>query len=83
MARMVRHGMTPIQAIRSATVVSSELMGWQDRVGALEAGRYADVIAVDGDPLEDLWALRTVQLVVQRGKVEVERGQVLRTGVAG
>jgi imidazolonepropionase-like amidohydrolase len=69
MAKMVKHGMTPMQAIRSATVVASELMGWQDRVGALEAGRYADVIAVDGDPLEDITELERVAFVMKGGEV--------------
>jgi imidazolonepropionase-like amidohydrolase len=69
MSKMVKHGMTPMQAIRSATVVSSELMGWQDRVGALEAGRYADVIAVAGDPIEDITELERVTFVMKGGEV--------------
>ena len=47
---MVRHGMTPMAALRSATVVAAELLGWEDWVGALAPGRYADVVAVPGDP---------------------------------
>jgi imidazolonepropionase-like amidohydrolase len=66
---MVRHGMTPMAAIRSATVVAAELLGWQDRVGALAPGRYADVIAVPGDPLQDLGLLADVPLVMQGGRV--------------
>ena len=66
---MVKHGMTPIQAIRSATVVASELMGWQDRVGALEAGRFADVIAVAGDPIEDITEFERVTFVMKGGEV--------------
>ena len=50
MAYMVRYGMTPMEAIRSATVVASELMGWQDRVGAVAPGRFADLVAVVGRP---------------------------------
>ncbi|MGD8682261.1 MAG: amidohydrolase family protein, partial [Lysobacterales bacterium] len=53
-ARMVQFGMTPLQAIQAATVNSAELLGWQDRVGRIEPGYYADLIAVDGDPLEDI-----------------------------
>jgi imidazolonepropionase-like amidohydrolase len=66
---MVRHGMTPMAAIRSATVVAAELLGWQDRVGALAPGRYADVIAVPGDPLQDLGLLADVPFVMQGGRV--------------
>ena len=66
---MVRHGMTPMAAIRSATVVAAELLGWQDRVGALAPGRYADAIAVPGDPLEDLELLADVPFVMQGGRV--------------
>ena len=66
---MVRHGMTPMAAIRSATVVAAELLGWQDRVGALAPGRLADVIAVPGDPLDDLELLADVPFVMQGGRV--------------
>ena len=66
---MVRHGMTPMGAIRSATAVAAELLGWQDRVGALAPGRYADVIAVPGHPLEDLELLADVPFVMQGGRV--------------
>jgi imidazolonepropionase-like amidohydrolase len=66
---MVRHGMTPMAAIRSATVVAAELLGWEDRVGALAPGRYADAIAVPGDPLEDLGLLADVPFVLQGGRV--------------
>ena len=66
---MVRHGMTPMAAIRSATVVAAELLGWQDRVGALVLGRLADVIAVPGDPLDDLALLADVPFVLQGGRV--------------
>ena len=47
---MVKLGMTPLQAIQSATVNDADLLGWSDRVGVLEPGHYADMIAVDGDP---------------------------------
>ncbi len=77
MAKMVKHGMTPIQAIRSATVVASELMGWQDRVGALEAGRYADVIAVAGRPDRGHHRARTgdVRHEGRRGRPRLTRPQ--------
>jgi imidazolonepropionase-like amidohydrolase len=66
---MVRHGMTPMAALRSATVVAAELLGWQDRVGALAPGRYADAVAVPGDPLEDLGRLAEIPFVLQGGRV--------------
>jgi imidazolonepropionase-like amidohydrolase len=68
-AVMVRFGMDPMQAIRSATSVAAELLGWEDRVGAIAPGRYADLIAVEGDPLEDVDALTDVAVVVKGGQV--------------
>jgi imidazolonepropionase-like amidohydrolase len=62
-------GMTPLQAIRAATLSASELMGWQDRVGAIEAGKYADLIAVEGDPLSNIAAIQRVEFVMKGGKV--------------
>ena len=68
-AYMVKHGMTPMEAIRSATVVAAELMGWRDRVGALEPGLFADLIAVEGDVLSDVDLLTDVALVMKGGRV--------------
>ena len=68
-AYMVKFGMTPAQAIRAATSDAAELLGWKDRVGTLEAGRLADVIAVAGDPLADVRALETVGFVMKGGAV--------------
>ncbi|MGH7541207.1 MAG: metal-dependent hydrolase family protein, partial [Gemmatimonadota bacterium] len=69
----VRYGQTPIEAIRSATTVSAELLGWDDRVGSLRPGRYADLIAVDGDPLEDVAVLEDVPFVMKGGAVVIDR----------
>jgi imidazolonepropionase-like amidohydrolase len=65
----VRFGQTPIEAIRSATLTSAELLGWEDRVGSLRPGRYADLIAVDGDPLDDVTVLEDVPFVMKGGAV--------------
>ena len=66
---LVRRGVSPADAIRAATVNAAELMGWQDRVGAVEAGRFADLIAVNGDPLTDITVLRQVMFVMKEGTV--------------
>lgn len=68
-AYMVKFGMTPMQAVQSATVVAAELMGWRDRVGSVEPGLFADVIAVAGDPLEDVDRLTDVAFVMKGGEI--------------
>ncbi len=68
---MAENGMTNEQAIRAATVVAAELLGWQDRVGTIEPGKYADIIAVNGSPLADIKAFRNVAFVMKGGKVFV------------
>lgn len=61
------HGLTPVQAIQSATLWAAELMGWEDRVGSLQAGLYADLVVVDGDPTEDLGLLTATGAVMKSG----------------
>jgi len=68
-SRMVQFGMTPLQAIQSATINSADLLGWQDKVGRIAPGYFADIIAVDGDPLEDVSALETMSFVMKGGVV--------------
>jgi imidazolonepropionase-like amidohydrolase len=62
-------GLPQIEAIRAATLNAADLMGWQDQVGALEPGKYADLIAVDGDPLTDVSTLQNVRFVMKGGAV--------------
>lgn len=64
---MTRYGMSPAAAIQSATIRAAELMGWQDRVGSIEPGKYADIVAVAGDPMEDITALERVRFVMKGG----------------
>jgi imidazolonepropionase-like amidohydrolase len=66
---MTKRGLTPLEAIQAATVNAAELLDWKDKVGALEADHYADVIAVDGDPLKDITELQKVKFVMNAGTV--------------
>jgi imidazolonepropionase-like amidohydrolase len=65
----VQYGMTPMQAIRAGTSVPAELLGWSDRVGTIEAGKWADIVAVSGDPLKDITELENVKFVMKGGTV--------------
>ncbi len=65
---LVEAGMTPMQAIQAATRVNAELLGWQQSVGTVEAGKLADIIAVPGDPLQDLAVLENVSFVMLGGR---------------
>ncbi|MGH9322483.1 MAG: amidohydrolase family protein [Vicinamibacteria bacterium] len=65
----VREGEPPLQAIVSATKLSARILGWEDRIGTLEAGKYADLIAVEGDPLKDITELERVRWVMKGGVV--------------
>ena len=65
----VSEGMTPMQAIRTATVSASELLGWEKKVGSVEPGRYADLVATSGDPLKDITELERVKWVMKGGVV--------------
>jgi imidazolonepropionase-like amidohydrolase len=64
-----RAGLSPARAIQAATIVNAEALGWKDRVGSLDKGRYADLIAVAGDPLADITELQRVRFVMKAGKV--------------
>jgi len=64
-----RYGMTPMQAIQSATRVAAELLGMSDRMGTLETGKFADIVAVPGNPLQDITALQRVGFVMKNGEI--------------
>lgn len=64
-----RLGMTPIQAIQTATVNAADLLGWSDRIGSLETGKFADIIAVNGDPTKDVTVLQNPVFVMKGGEV--------------
>jgi len=66
---LVRAGMSPLEAIRAATVNAATLLGWQEQAGAIEAGKFADLIAVDDDPLKDIGELGRVRFVMANGVV--------------
>jgi imidazolonepropionase-like amidohydrolase len=66
---VTRLGMTPLAALQTGTINAADLMGWSDRAGALEPGKWADIIAVDGDPLSDVRTLQNVRFVMKSGIV--------------
>jgi imidazolonepropionase-like amidohydrolase len=66
---MVRYGMTTMQAIQSATIVAADLLERPNDMGAIESGKYADIIAVAGDPLKDITELERVGFVMKGGEV--------------
>jgi len=65
----VQYGMTPLQAIRSGTSTAADLLGWGDKLGTIEAGKWADIVAVSGDPLKDIKELQNVKFVMKGGMV--------------
>jgi len=66
---MVRAGMKPIEAILSATVTPAKILGMEEQLGTIEAGKLADIIATDGNPIDDISAVRKVSFVMKNGKV--------------
>jgi imidazolonepropionase-like amidohydrolase len=78
---MVRNGMAPAAAIRSATVAAADLLGRSDTIGTIEAGKDADIVAVRGDPLADVALLERIGFVMKHGRVHKLGGERQLTGV--
>jgi len=72
---MVRWGMTPLQAVQSATIVAARLIGWDDRLGSIAPGKYADLVAVNGDALANLESFSKVAFVMKNGVIYKEAGR--------
>jgi imidazolonepropionase-like amidohydrolase len=66
---MVKYGMTPLAALQAGTVNGAKLLGWQDQIGVLKAGYLADIVAVPGDPLQDIGVLQNVAFVMKGGAI--------------
>jgi imidazolonepropionase-like amidohydrolase len=66
---LVNHGLAPAKVLQEATEVDAEVMGWQNDIGSVEKGKYADLVAVSGDPIKDITELRRVKFVMKGGKV--------------
>jgi imidazolonepropionase-like amidohydrolase len=66
---MTRYGMSPLASIQSATINAADLMGWADQIGTIEPGKFADIIAVDGNPLDDIKQLENVKFIMKGGQV--------------
>jgi imidazolonepropionase-like amidohydrolase len=79
LASMVKRGLTPLEAIRATTINAAELLNWQDKIGALEPEHYADVIAVEGDPVADVTVLQQVKFVMKGGEIVKDEISTART----
>jgi imidazolonepropionase-like amidohydrolase len=66
---MVQYGMTQMQAIQAATSSAADLLGHSNEIGSIKAGKYADIVAVPGDPLADIRLLEDVKFVMKDGKI--------------
>jgi len=68
-AYFVKWGMTPAQSLRMATTVAADVIGWADQVGTIEKGKFADLVAVSGDPLADITEMSRIRFVMKGGQV--------------
>jgi imidazolonepropionase-like amidohydrolase len=75
-APMVRMGLPKLKAIQAATVNAADLIGWSKRVGTLEVGKFADIVAVEGDPLAEVSVLEKIQFVMKGGQVACAQARV-------
>jgi imidazolonepropionase-like amidohydrolase len=75
---LVQARMTPMEALEAGTRVAAEVVGWEHHVGMVAAGKYADLVAVDGDPLADISAMNRVAFVMKRGKPVIMPPRVTR-----
>ena len=71
-SRMVKFGMTELQALQAATITPATLLKQEQKLGSLDVGKYADFIAVKGNPLENISVMEQVSLVVKDGEIEVD-----------
>jgi imidazolonepropionase-like amidohydrolase len=72
-AVMVKLGLTPMQSIQAATINAADLLGWSDRIGSIEANHFADIIAVNGDPVVDVALLEHLTFVMKGGQLVLQR----------
>jgi len=67
---LVKHGgLTPVRALQGGTIINAEALGWQDQIGSIDKGKFADLVAVSGDPLADITELQHVKFVMKTGKI--------------
>jgi imidazolonepropionase-like amidohydrolase len=67
---LVKHGgLTPVRALQGGTIINAEALGWQDQIGSIDKGKFADLVAVSGDPLADITELQRVKFVMKAGKI--------------
>jgi len=64
-----RAGLTPARALQGGTIINAEALGWQDQIGSIDKGKFADLVAVSGDPLADITELQRVKFVMKAGKI--------------
>ncbi len=75
---MVNAGMSPMQALKAATLVAADLLDQEANIGSIEVGKFADIIAVPGDPLQDISVMEKVNFVMKNGKVYVNGSQMIK-----
>jgi imidazolonepropionase-like amidohydrolase len=68
-ATLVKYGLSPTKAIQTATIVNAEMMGWKDKIGSIDKGKFADIVAVSGDPVKDITELERIKFVMKGGQV--------------